>query len=106
MQSQEVLTFGELPDGDWKWHGGVLAGDGCIYAFPAHAETVLKIDCCSGEVKQIGGNLQGRYSFVNASMEYLPGITYCLYTSGTSGLADVLEAMAAFMESQVTLRPY
>jgi len=38
----------------------VLGPDGCIYAFPSHAERVLKIDCMKGTVTQIGPRFVGR----------------------------------------------
>jgi hypothetical protein len=33
-----------LPDGKWKWHGGLRAGDK-IYGFPNNASSVLVINC-------------------------------------------------------------
>ena len=45
--------MGALDGGGWKWHGGVVGGDGCIYGIPAHADTVLKIDPHRGELVQI-----------------------------------------------------
>lgn len=43
--SDHVTTFGDLPEGKWKWHGGqVCPLDGCVYAPPANAQGVLKID--------------------------------------------------------------
>ena len=50
----QVSTIGDLEEGDWKWHGGSLALDGAIYGIPAHAESVLKIQPETGEVKTIG----------------------------------------------------
>jgi hypothetical protein len=38
-----VSLLGEYGTNQYNWHGGILA-NGNIYAFPAHAETVLKID--------------------------------------------------------------
>ncbi len=35
-------TIGDFGDG-YKWHGGTIALDGCIYAVPSHSEYVLKI---------------------------------------------------------------
>jgi len=35
---------GELSDGQWKWHGGLRAGDK-IFGFPNNADNVLVIDC-------------------------------------------------------------
>ena len=41
---QRVLGRGELPTGEWMWHGAALGRDGNIYAIPANAERVLKIE--------------------------------------------------------------
>ena len=30
--------------GRWKWYGGLLGSDGCIYGMPYYANSVLKID--------------------------------------------------------------
>lgn len=38
-----VSLLGEYGTNQYNWHGGILE-NGDIYAFPAHAETVLKID--------------------------------------------------------------
>lgn len=35
----EVSTFGDLPEGNWKWHGGCVGPDGAIYGIPSHAES-------------------------------------------------------------------
>jgi len=37
-------TEGPLPEGNWKWHGGLAAGDKII-GFPNNADQVLIIDC-------------------------------------------------------------
>ena len=50
----KVTTIGNLPDGSWNWHGGVVGVDGAIYGIPAHAESVLKVVPATGEVKTIG----------------------------------------------------
>merc|ERR1712048_199564 len=59
MGSQEVTTIGGPLKGQWKWHGGVLAGDGCIYGIPCNAESALKIDPSTGQVTTIGGPFAG-----------------------------------------------
>ena len=62
----EILgDFGDVPGG-WKWHGGVLAPNGCIYAFPSHAPRVLKIDCAKGTTEMIGPEFEGRYKWAAA----------------------------------------
>jgi hypothetical protein len=71
--TDEVTTMGgpfkSEVDGDgehcsggstFKWHGGVVATDGCIYGIPANAESVLKIDCRTGTVSTFGGPLPGK----------------------------------------------
>eukprot|EP00948_MAST-09A_sp_MAST-9A-sp1_P000895 g895.t1 len=42
----QQVTSASLPpaDGDWQWHGGVLAKDNHLYAIPCNATGVLKID--------------------------------------------------------------
>ena len=50
----QVSTIGDLEEGDWKWHGGSLGVDGAIYGIPAHADSVLKIQPKTGEVKTVG----------------------------------------------------
>lgn len=35
-----VSTHGEFQGAPWSWHGGVLAGDGNVYAIPSYAEQV------------------------------------------------------------------
>ena len=57
----KVSTIGNLPEGSWKWHGGVVGADGAIYGIPAHAETVLKVVPATGEVKTIGPGNQILY---------------------------------------------
>ena len=42
-----VSLIGDYGCNKYNWHGGVLA-NGSIYAFPAHAESVLKIDTGMG----------------------------------------------------------
>jgi hypothetical protein len=50
-----VLDNGQpLPSGQWKWHGGLRAGDK-IYGFPNNADTVLVIHCREGRVYTIDG---------------------------------------------------
>lgn len=58
-KTQEVTTFGGPWPGNWKWHGGVLAPDGCIYGIPQMAEQVLKIDVASGTCTLIGKKFPG-----------------------------------------------
>jgi hypothetical protein len=73
------LDSGEpLPDGQWKWHGGLRAGHK-IYGFPNNADSVLVIDCKAERVYCIGDGrvLQsgrhripqdGRYKYLGGSL--------------------------------------
>ena len=36
--------MGTLDAGGWKWHGGVVGRDGCVYGLPSNADCVLKVD--------------------------------------------------------------
>ena len=47
-------------DGKYKYLGGVLGGDGCIYAIPSDADHVLKIDPATQKCVEIGETLRGR----------------------------------------------
>ncbi|KAL7468130.1 hypothetical protein ACHAXS_008361 [Conticribra weissflogii] len=43
--SDTVSLLGDYGNNLYNWHGGIKSKkNGCIYAFPAHSETVLKID--------------------------------------------------------------
>jgi hypothetical protein len=42
-----------LPEGQWKWHGGLRAGNKLI-CFPNNADCVLIVDCQKGTVYTIG----------------------------------------------------
>ena len=42
--SELPLPVEVAPGGEWQWHGAALGLDGCIYAIPAGATRVLKID--------------------------------------------------------------
>ena len=50
--------------GDWLWHGGNLSSiNGCVYAIPANATQVMKIDCKTLEVTMIGPVMEQRQKF-------------------------------------------
>ena len=53
LPNGDVSVVGSVPEGGWKWHGGVVGADGCIYGIPAHADEVLKIDPFSQSVSLI-----------------------------------------------------
>jgi len=52
-------------DGKYKYLGGVLGGDGCIYGMPGDAETVLKINPETDELSLIGGPFLGENKWQN-----------------------------------------
>lgn len=60
---------------DYKWHGGTYCPiDECIYGFPSHADKILRIDCKTGKVTQIGGNFpqdmnEGRYKWGGGAVD-------------------------------------
>lgn len=51
--NQTTTMMGKLEPGGWKWHGGVVGPDGCIYGIPANADTVLRIDPFAQEISLI-----------------------------------------------------
>ena len=46
-------------DGKYKYLGGVLGKDGCVYCIPSDSDYVLKIDCATDEVREVGESLEG-----------------------------------------------
>eukprot|EP00873_Tetraselmis_striata_P025574 jgi/Tetstr1/445838/TSEL_033478.t1 len=74
-----VTTIGGPFKGDWLWHGGNLASDGCIYGIPANAERVLRINPRTSEVALIGPTFSGRqkwYGGIVASNGAIYGIPH------------------------------
>jgi len=50
-QSCSILTSDSIPEGDWKWHGGLAIQDGrFIMGFPNNADSVLIIDVAGQDV--------------------------------------------------------
>ena len=47
-------TSGSLPEGNWKWHGGLAAGHKII-GFPNNADHILVIDCSKSQIYTTGG---------------------------------------------------
>lgn len=47
-------TDGPLPEGSWKWHGGLAAGHKII-GFPNNADDILVIDCQKSSIYTTGG---------------------------------------------------
>ena len=46
---EDVSLIGDVPAGGWKWHGGCVTADGCVWGIPSNSESVLKIAPKSGE---------------------------------------------------------
>jgi hypothetical protein len=66
----------ELPEGDWKWHGGLRAGDK-IYGFPNNADCILVIDCPQQRVYTIGDS-----SILKSGRHRFPGDNRYKYLGG------------------------
>mmetsp|Transcript_24179 Transcript_24179/g.52962 ORF Transcript_24179/g.52962 Transcript_24179/m.52962 type:complete len:290 (+) Transcript_24179:162-1031(+) len=47
----------------WKYHGGNICSDGCIYAVPQSAWHVLKIDPQTDKCSLVGPELPGKYKW-------------------------------------------
>jgi hypothetical protein len=66
-----------LPTGQWKWHGGLRAGDK-IYGFPNNADNVLVIDCQNSRIYTIDSMMleSGRHRIPqDHCYKYLGGAT-------------------------------
>lgn len=56
--NETLQTFGDVPAGSWKWHGGQLSPhDNMIYCIPANANRVLKVDPTNLTTELIGPEL-------------------------------------------------
>ena len=76
--TQNVTVFGDFPEGQHKWHGGVVGPDGCIYGIPAHADTVLKIEPgYPPRILTIGGPLRTGLHRSDGKYKYLGGAVGC-----------------------------
>ena len=85
-ETATVSTFGTPPKQvkqGWLYHGGNLASDGYIYAIPATAPRVMKIDPRQETTHYIGPNFQGKAKWYGGIM----GIDGCIY--GENLLIDV-----------------
>ena len=40
---EDVSLIGDVPAGGWKWHGGCVTADGCVWGIPSNSDAVLKI---------------------------------------------------------------
>eukprot|EP00930_Biecheleria_cincta_P096328 TRINITY_DN8819_c0_g1_i2.p1 TRINITY_DN8819_c0_g1~~TRINITY_DN8819_c0_g1_i2.p1 ORF type:complete len:426 (-),score=72.08 TRINITY_DN8819_c0_g1_i2:66-1343(-) len=74
-ETGETTTIGpDLGEGGWKYHGGVIAGDGSlIYGIPCNADSVLKIDSKTDTVTTIGSNLKSGRHRDDDKYKYLGG---------------------------------
>lgn len=73
--------IGQLPADKYKWHGGAVGSDGCIYGFPSHYDRVLKIDPRTGFCGLIGEPLEvksrgGKYKYGGGVLGD-DGFVYC-----------------------------
>jgi hypothetical protein len=79
-------TNGPLPLGNWKWHGGLVAGDKII-GFPNNSDRVLVIDCQKSIVYTIGNSdilksgrhripQDGRYKYLGGALTQDGRYTY------------------------------
>uniref|UniRef100_A0A7S4V5L1 Uncharacterized protein n=1 Tax=Ditylum brightwellii TaxID=49249 RepID=A0A7S4V5L1_9STRA len=76
----DVLAEGTLPEGRWKWHGGLASPDGRkIIGFPNNADSVLAIDVAESRVYTIGDDKvlksgrhripqDGRYKYLGGAL--------------------------------------
>jgi len=79
-QEVSILAEGTLPEGLWKWHGGLASLDGTkIIGFPNNADSVLVIDVTKQQVYTVGDSSilrsgshrvpqDGRYKFLGGSL--------------------------------------
>lgn len=79
-KTQEVTILGTLPEGLWKWHGGLASSDGSkIIGFPNNADSVLVIAVIKQKVYTVGdGSIlrsgyhrvpqDGRYKYLGGSL--------------------------------------
>jgi len=82
-----VLENGQLlPEGQWKWHGGLRAGHK-IYGFPNNADNILVIDCQQGRVYTVGDSSKlqsgrhripqdGRYKYLGGALSLNGNFAY------------------------------
>ena len=95
-------TFGSLAGG-YKWVGGVLAPNGCIYGIPLNSTTVLKIDPVAETVSTFG-SLAGGYKWIGGVLAP-NGCIYGIPYSATTVLKIDPASSAAF-DTDVCLSAY
>eukprot|EP00804_Cyclotella_cryptica_P019297 CCRYP_006189-RC/>CCRYP_006189-RC protein AED:0.04 eAED:0.04 QI:4178/1/1/1/1/0.75/8/136/603 len=79
-QEVTILAEGTLPDGQWKWHGGLASSDGTkIIGFPNNADSILVIDVLQQNVYLVGDDSilksgthrvpqDGRYKYLGGAL--------------------------------------
>jgi hypothetical protein len=60
----------------WKYHGGSICNDGCIYAIPQSSLHVLKIDPSTDTCSLVGPSLPGKYKWYGGVESN--GAIYCV----------------------------
>ena len=91
-EDADISLIGDgLPAGGWKWHGGAVTPDGCIWGIPSNSATILKIapkagvdgsDVVTQEPGPGGADLVGGRHRDDAKYKYLGGVVAadgCLY---------------------------
>ena len=75
----DVSTFGDrdLLSGFWKWHGGILAPNGSLYACPCNSDRVLKIAPDTLDVSLVGEPYTGKNKWYGALLGH-DGCMYCV----------------------------
>lgn len=74
-ETGEATTIGpDLGAGGWKFHGGVVAGNGSlIFGISCNADTVLKIDTTTDSVTLIGSGIKSGRHRDDGKYKYLGG---------------------------------
>ncbi len=79
-QEVSVLAEGTLPEGRWKWHGGLASLDRKkIIGFPNNADSILVVDVMKSRVYKVGDNAvlrsgshripqDGRYKYLGGAL--------------------------------------
>lgn len=55
---ENLRTGRHRTDGKYKFLGGVLGKDGCVYFIPSDSDYVLQVDCETDEVREVGESLE------------------------------------------------
>ena len=87
-QQVTILAEGSLPEGRWKWHGGLASLDGTkIIGFPNNADSILVIDVPKQHVYTVGDTSllrsgyhrvpqDGRYKYLGGSLNRVGNLAY------------------------------